>query len=78
LEKVKEICREHLKVTKKDILDSRPGRELAEEFEDTLDVRMNQDQYRLRPRGIIVEDLPGETGNVPTAGLPTVKIYNVF
>lgn len=77
-EKVKEICREHLKGTEKGILDSSPERELAEEFEDTLNVRITPDQYHLKPRGIIVEDLPGETDNVRAAGLLTVRIYYVF
>lgn len=77
-EKVKEICWEHLKETEKGILDSSPERELAEEFEDTLNVRITPDQYRLKLRGIIVEDLPGETDNVRAEGLPTVRIYYVF
>jgi hypothetical protein len=76
--KVKEICREHLKETEKGILDSSPERELAEEFEDTLNVRITPDQYHLKPRGIIVEDLPSGTDNVRAAGLPTVRIYYVF
>jgi len=77
-EKVKEVCWEHLKVTEKGILDSSPERELAEEFEDTINVKITPDQYQLKPRGIIVEDLPGETDNVRAAGLSTVRIYYVF
>lgn len=77
-EKVKEICQEHLKETGKAILDFSPERELAEEFEDTLDVRITPDQYHLKPRGIIVEDLPNETDNVRATGIPTVRIYYVF
>jgi hypothetical protein len=76
--KVKEICREYLKETEKGVLDSSPERELAEEFKDTLNVRIIPDQYHLKPRGIIVEELPSETDNVRAAGLPTVKIYYVF
>ena len=67
-----------MKGTEKGILDSSPERELAEEFEDTLNVRITPDQYHLKPRGIVVEDLPGETDNVRAAGLPTVRIYYVF
>jgi hypothetical protein len=77
-EKVKKICQEHLKKMEKGILDSSPERELAEEFEDTLDVRITPDQYHLKPRGIIVEDLPCETDNVRAEGFPTVRIYYVF
>jgi hypothetical protein len=77
-EKVKKICQNHLQETEKGILDSSPERELAEEFEDTLYVRITPEQYHLKPRGVIVEDLPVETGNVRAAGLPTVRIYYVF
>ena len=77
-EKVKEICWEHLKGMEKDILDSSPERELAEEFEETLNVRITSDQYHLKPRGMIVEDLPVGTDNVRAEGLPTVRIYCVF
>jgi hypothetical protein len=75
---VREICQEHLKETEKGILDSSPDRELAEEFEDTLNVRITPDQYHLKPRGIILEDLPSETENVRAQGLPTVRIYYLF
>lgn len=77
-EKVKEICLEHSKEMEKEILDPSPERELAEEFDDTLNVKITQDQYNLKPRGIIVEDLPSETDNVRAQGLPTVRIYYVF
>jgi len=77
-EKVKKICREHLQETEQGILDTSPVRELAEEFEDTLDVRITPDQYHFEPRGMIVEDLPGVTDNVRAAGLPTVRLYYVF
>jgi len=77
-EKVKEICRDHLREREKGILDSKPERELAEEFEDALGVRITPDQYHLKPRGTIVEDLPGETDNARAEGLPTVRIYYVF
>jgi hypothetical protein len=60
------------------ILDSSPERELAEEFEDTLHVRITPNHYRLRPRATIVEDSPGATDNVRAEGLRTVRIYYVF
>jgi hypothetical protein len=76
--KVREICREHLKETGGDILDPSPERELAEEFEDTLHVRITPDQYQTKTRGLVVEDLPRETESVRAAGRPTVRIYYVF
>ncbi len=77
-EKVKEICQEHLNQTGKGILESSPERELAEEFEDTLNVRITPDQYLLKPLCMIVEDLPSETDNVRAEGVPTVRIYYIF
>ncbi|MGH7850738.1 MAG: hypothetical protein ACREOP_10600 [Thermodesulfobacteriota bacterium] len=77
-EKVKEICLEHSKETEKEILDPSPERELAEEFDDTLNVKITRDQYNVKPRWIIVEDLPTETDNVRVQSLPTVRIYYVF
>jgi len=77
-DKVKEICREHLKAPASGILDASPARELAEEFEDALQVQITPDQYQLKPRGMIVENLPEKTDNVRAAGLPTVRIYYLF
>jgi hypothetical protein len=75
---VKEICRRHLDGTEKGILDSSPKRELAEEFEDTLHTRITPEQYRLNPRGLMVEDLPAKTDNVRAEGLLTVRTYFMF
>jgi hypothetical protein len=77
-EKVKEICCNHLRKRENGILDSNPERELIEEFEDTLNIDLTGDQYRLNPRGIIIEDLPVDTENVRAIGLPTVRIYYTF
>lgn len=77
-EKVKDMCQEHVTETADGMLDSSPERELVEEFEDTLSVRITPDQYHLKRRGIRVEDRPGATDNVRAAGLPTVRIYYVF
>ncbi|HEX6269172.1 MAG TPA: hypothetical protein VFZ43_02965 [Anaerolineales bacterium] len=77
-EKVKQVCRQHLKETGNGILDSSPERELAEEFEDSLNVKMAPGQYRLQSRGIIIEDMPVETDNVRAEGFPTVRVYYVF
>jgi hypothetical protein len=77
-DKVKDICFEHLKETEHGILDPSPERELVEEFEDSLRVSITPDQYQLKPRGIIVEDLPRETDSVRAPSRPTVRIYYVF
>jgi hypothetical protein len=76
--RVKEVCRECLLETETRILDPSPERELAEEFEDTLKVRISPEKVLLKPRGFIVEDMPVETENIRAAGLPTVSIYYVY
>lgn len=76
-EKVKEICKEHLK-EEKGILDPSPVRELAEEFEDSLKVSITPDDYNLQPGGMILEDASSDTDNVNARGRPTVRVYYLF
>lgn len=74
---IKDICIEHLKVKEPGILDSSPEYELAEEFEDTLKIKLTPDQYNWKQRELIVEDVPSETNNIHAQGLPTVRIYYI-
>ncbi len=55
-----------------------PTRELVEEFEDALDIRLKPNQYALKPFGIVVEDEPARTANLRAAGAPTARIYRVY
>ena len=75
---IKEICREHAKKTGRGILDSSPERELAEEFEDCLRIRITPDQYDLQRRDLIVEEIPLATDNMRARGIPTVRVYYVY
>jgi hypothetical protein len=75
---IKEICRQHFDGTKQGILDSSPQRELAEEFEDTLHMEITPNKYQLRPRGIIIENIPTETDNVRAEKITTVRVYFMF
>jgi hypothetical protein len=77
-EKIKEICQAQLNDTGSGILDHNPDRELAEEFEDTLQIKITRKQYQLKQRGTVVEDLPVRTHNPRASGLPTVRFYYVF
>ncbi len=77
-ENVKHICRLQLQETEYRVLESGPQRELAEEFEDTLHVRIVPGQYQLSQGKMLVEDVPAATANLRAAGLPTVRIYYVF
>jgi hypothetical protein len=76
--KVMDICRQQLNGTEKRILDSSPMRELTEEFEDTLHVRLTPGQYDLKPFGIVVEATPVETDSVRAEGFPTARVYYLF
>jgi len=76
--KIKEICKEHLHNKGKEILDPSPVRELAEEFEDSLKIRITPDKYELTPNGMLVEDTMTETENIHARGLLTVRVYYLF
>jgi len=75
--RVKEFCLQHFK-EQDSVLEIGPERELLEEFEDALNIKIRPDQYHLSPVGTVVEDLPGPTDNVRSSGSPTVRIYQVF
>jgi len=77
-EKTKAICREHFDGKKPAILDASPERELAEEFDDTLKVKITGDQYQLKHQGIRIEDTPRETDNVRAEGHLTARVYYIF
>jgi len=77
-ERIKLICRENYDGTAKRILDVSPERELAEEFHDSLKVRIVPAQYSLRPRGMTAQETLKKTGNVRAQGHPTVRIYYVY
>jgi hypothetical protein len=59
------------------VLETDPGRELAEEFKDALKVDLSTDQYRSRLSGMILEDDPAVTANPRAEGSPTVRIYRI-
>lgn len=75
---VKKICRDHWTGTGNKLLETGPERELTEEFGDSLHIRITPDMYSLKPRWMIIEDLPGKTDNVNAQGLPTVRVYYVY
>jgi len=75
---IKEICKERFKKTEPGILDFNPEYELAEEFEDLLKIKLTTDQYNLKQRELIIEDLPVKTENIHVKGLPTLRIYYLF
>lgn len=77
-EKVKELCIEHLDNVGNVILDSSPERELTEEFEDSLNLKIDRGDYHLTSRGMTTEDHWVPTSNVRAEGMPTVRVYYLF
>jgi hypothetical protein len=75
---VEEFSLEYLKQPNESILESDPTRELTEEFDDTLGIRLHRDQLSYQPVGILVEDHPSPTGNIHANGYPTARIYRIF
>jgi len=75
---VREFCIEHLKDSHDQILENDPARELIEEFEDTLKIRLTNDQFKSEPEGIVVEETPLPTNNTRASGYPTVRVYHIY
>jgi hypothetical protein len=76
-EKVKAFCLRQFQ-QEIGILESWPERELREEFEDALKIKINQDDYHKTSVGAVVEEEPVKTDNVRAPGTSTVRVYNVF
>lgn len=77
-ETVREFCIEHFSRVDSPVLETDPGRELAEEFADALKINLRQDQYIHKPVAIVVEDDPAPTENIHAKGILTVRVYRIF
>lgn len=75
---VREFCRRYLEHENDSVLESDPGRELAEEFADALAIELRPEQYIAKPLRTVVENEPARTQNIYAAGYPTARIYRVF
>jgi len=77
-EVVKLFCLQHLGNPRDAHLEAYPDRELAEEFADTLNLRLQPDQYSHQSSGFVIENDPVPTANVHARGQPTARIYRIF
>jgi hypothetical protein len=77
-EKIKKICIAHLEETDNGILDTGPERELEEEFEDCLSIKIRPEDYSLKDKGMVIEDSPVNTKNINAPGSPTVRVYYLY
>jgi len=75
---VREFCIQHLSRVDDPILETDPGRELAEEFADALKINLKPDQYIHKPIATVVEDDPAPTENIHAKGILTVRVYRIF
>lgn len=77
-EPVRQFCVQHFSRVDDPILETDPGRELAEEFMDTLKISLKPDQYSCMPIATIVEDDPAPTENIHAKGYLTARVYRIF
>jgi hypothetical protein len=75
-EMVKHYCLRHLQDPTDRELESLPHRELMEEFEETLGVILQSDQYKIQALGTVVENNPTQKARLQ--GIPTVRVYQIF
>ena len=75
---VREFCIRHLRQDGDPILETDPGRELAEEFADALKINLKPDQYIQKPAATVIEDNPAPTENIHAEGSLTARVYRVF
>jgi hypothetical protein len=77
-ETVREFCIQHFSCDNDPILETDPERELVEEFDDALKLKLKPDQYNYKPVGIVVEDIPAPTESIHARGIPTARVYRIF
>lgn len=79
-ERIKEYCLHHLELEDDDDieLESGPDRELIEEFMETINVRINPRQFKVKPMGFVIENSPVQSKNDHARGQLTVHLYRVF
>lgn len=77
-DQVKQYCLRHLEDLADNELESSPVRELTEEFEETLGVDIQPEQYTFQPIESVVENTPVWTKNWYASGFPTVRVYRTY
>ncbi|MBX3063448.1 MAG: hypothetical protein KF726_10765 [Anaerolineae bacterium] len=75
---VRDFCVRHLRNDGDSVLETDPGRELVEEFEECLQAKLEPHHYSYRSIGMVVENAPTPTNNARSPGTPTVRIYRIY
>ena len=76
-ENVRGFCLHHFQEND-GVIESSPERELVEEFNDALKIKLTPDEFQLKPMGICIEENPSRTENLRAPGTPTVRIYKLY
>jgi hypothetical protein len=77
-ELVKQYCLHHLENPDDPELESTSNRELVEEFEETMDVKLSPNQYTVQPMRFVIENNPVPTDNEYGRSQLTTHIYRIF
>ena len=77
-ETVWRFCLQHFKEADDSVLESDPGRELAEELTETLKINLSPEEFNYKLVGTILENDPSPAENVHAKGHPTVRVYRLF
>jgi hypothetical protein len=77
-EAVKGYCLQHLANPDDPALESAPDRELVEEFDETMGIRLKPNQYAVQSMGFIVENIAVWTENWYARGFSTVRVYCTY
>lgn len=75
---LREFCIQRLSLDNDTILETDPTRELTEEFDETVNISLQPNQYELRSTGMVLEDSPAPTDNYYASASPTVRVYRIF
>jgi hypothetical protein len=75
---LREFCLQHISREADPILETDPGRELAEEFAGAMKIDLKPEQYLHKPVATVVENDPSPTENIHAQGFPTARVYRIF
>lgn len=75
---VRDFGKKHLKNVNDAVLETNPGRELLEEFQDCLKMKLTSELFSSEPVGLVCEETPTITENPRASGQLTARVYRIF
>lgn len=76
-EAVKQFCLKHFKDPSTGVLEADADRELKEEFEDSLSIKVSSKSFEITTLGAQVQSEPQKTKRLEVAGNQTVRVFNI-